>query len=115
MPVITSVCLAIIMDGNRRYAEQKLHTEKHEGHKHGLQKLSTHFAFHKALHCFLVDTMEWCLELGLKEVAVFALAINNLQRSKKEVDTLFELIKNSFERFSKQREFFEENGIKVNI
>ena len=59
--------------------------------------------------------MEWCLELGLKEVAVFALAINNLQRSKKEVDTLFELIKNSFERFSKQREFFEENGIKVNI
>ena len=59
--------------------------------------------------------MEWWLELGLKEVAVFALAINNLQREKKEVDTLLDLIKNSFERFSKQREFFEENGIKVNI
>lgn len=93
--------IAIIMDGNRRFAQQKLHAEKHEGHSHGLQKL--------------IDTMEWCLELGLKEVGVFALAINNLKRSKKEVEVLFELIKSSFEKFSKERDFFERNGIKVNV
>ncbi|CAI2379454.1 unnamed protein product [Moneuplotes crassus] len=93
--------IAIIMDGNRRYAQERLHADKHEGHKHGLQKL--------------IDTMEWCLELGMKEVGVYALAINNLKRSKKELDTLFDLIKSSFQRFAKQREFFEKNGVKVNI
>ena len=67
--------IAIIMDGNRRFAKEKLNAEKHVGHSHGLQKL--------------IDTMEWCLELGLKEVAVYALAINNLKRSKKEVNVLF--------------------------
>lgn len=93
--------VAFIMDGNRRYAEQKLHAEKHEGHSHGLQKL--------------IDTMEWCLELGMKEVAVYALAINNLKRSKKEIEVLFELIKSSFQRFANERKFFEDNNIKVNI
>lgn len=84
-----------------RYAESKLNAEKHEGHRHGLQKL--------------IDTMEWCLELGITEVSVFALAIDNLKRSKKEVDVLFQLVKNSFKQFADEREFFVRNKIRVRI
>ena len=89
------------MDGNRRFAQTRLNAEKHEGHSHGLQKL--------------IDTMEWCLELGITEVSVFALAIDNLKRSKKEVDVLFSLVKNSFKQFADEREFFVKNEIRVRI
>ena len=89
------------MDGNRRYAQNRLQAEKHEGHSHGLQKL--------------IDTMEWCLQLGISEVSVFALAIDNLKRSQKEVDVLFSLVKNSFKKFANEREFFVRNDVRVRI
>jgi len=74
--------VAFIMDGNRRYAESKLGQEKHEGHKHG--------------HNRMVESMIWCNILGIKEVSVFALSIDNLKRPKKEVDTLLHLAKKQF-------------------
>lgn len=58
--------VAIIMDGNRRFATKK-QMDKHEGHAYGLQKLE--------------NAMEWCLELGIKELTVFALSTDNLKRS----------------------------------
>ena len=67
------------MDGNRRYAQSVLKKEKHEGHKHGLERM--------------VESIEWCKVLGIKEVSVFALSIDNLKREKKEVDTLMSLAK----------------------
>lgn len=73
--------VAFIMDGNRRYAT-KNNQAKHKGHKHGLEKLE--------------ETMRWCKGLGIKELTVFALAKDNLKRSKVEVDTLMGLCKNQF-------------------
>jgi ditrans,polycis-polyprenyl diphosphate synthase len=88
--------IAIIMDGNRRYAT-KQHKEKHEGHSFGLKKLE--------------DTLEWCLALGIKELTVFALSTDNLKRSKVEVDTLMNLCKNSFAKMAEKEGFMQQNGI----
>lgn len=92
--------IAIIMDGNRRFAT-KINKEKHEGHNHGLQKLE--------------NCMDWCLEMGIKELTVFALSTDNLKRSKVEVDTLMKLCKDSFAKMAEKDGFLERNGIQVRI
>mmetsp|Transcript_20686 Transcript_20686/g.27922 ORF Transcript_20686/g.27922 Transcript_20686/m.27922 type:complete len:89 (-) Transcript_20686:503-769(-) len=70
--------VAFIMDGNRRFASTK-GQQKHLGHRHGLAKLE--------------ETLLWCKGLGITELTVFALAKDNLKRSKVEVDTLMGLCK----------------------
>ena len=92
--------IAIIMDGNRRFAS-KLQRDKHEGHKFGLDKLE--------------QTMSWCLQLGIKELTVFALSTDNLNRSKVEVDTLMSLARDSFAKMAEKSGFLQENGIQVKI
>ena len=92
--------IAIIMDGNRRFAT-KINKEKHEGHTFGLKKLE--------------EAMEWCLHLGVKELTVFALSTDNLKRSKVEVDTLMSLCKDSFAKMAEEEGFMQRNGIQVKI
>jgi ditrans,polycis-polyprenyl diphosphate synthase len=92
--------IAIIMDGNRRYATQK-NKEKHEGHVFGLQKLE--------------NAMEWCLELGIKELTVFALSTDNFKISAVEVSTLMSLAKKSFAKMAEKGGFMESHGIQVKI
>jgi len=92
--------VAIIMDGNRRYATQK-NKEKHEGHNFGLKKLE--------------EAMQWCLELGVKELTVFALSTDNLKRSQVEVDTLMRLARDSFTKMTEKEGFMDKNGIQVKI
>lgn len=67
-PVPTHI--AFIMDGNRRYAT-KTKVEKVEGHSKGFEKLA--------------ECLQWCRELGVKEVTVYAFSIENFKRSKEEV------------------------------
>lgn len=88
--------IAIIMDGNRRYAT-KINKDKHEGHQHGLDKLE--------------QSMEWCLEMGIKELTVFALSTDNLKRSEVEVKTLMHLAKNCFGKMTENGGFMKERGI----
>ncbi len=92
--------IAIIMDGNRRFAT-KNQMDKHEGHAFGLQKLE--------------NAMEWCLELGIKELTVFALSTDNLKRSQVEVDTLMQLAKETFAKMAEKGGFMQQNGIQVRI
>lgn len=92
--------VAIIMDGNRRFAT-KQRKDKHEGHAFGLQKLE--------------DSMAWCLELGIRELTVFALSTDNLKRSQVEVDTLMRLAKDCFAKMAEKGGFMEANGIQVKI
>ena len=48
------------------------------------------------------QTLEWCLDLGIKEVTVYAFSIYNFQRSKDEVDGLMELAKQKIARLLKE-------------
>ena len=44
----------------------------------------------------LTDTLQWCLDLGIKEVTVYAFSIENFRRSKEEVDGLMTLAREKF-------------------
>ena len=50
-----------------------------------------------------LQTLEWCLDLGVEMVTVYAFSIENFKRSKTEVDTLMELAKRGFEQLLEQR------------
>lgn len=68
--------IAFIMDGNRRFAEKR-QLRKAQGHTFGYQRL--------------IKALEWCLDLGVECVSVYAFSIDNYHRSQEEVDTLMQL------------------------
>merc|ERR1712116_77036 len=92
--------LAFIMDGNRRFAS-RLGVLKIEGHTKGFEKLA--------------DTLRWCLDLGIKEVTVYAFSIENFKRSKEEVSCLMDLAREKFNLLLKEKEKLKEHGIRVRV
>uniref|UniRef100_A0A182XB94 Alkyl transferase n=1 Tax=Anopheles quadriannulatus TaxID=34691 RepID=A0A182XB94_ANOQN len=92
--------VAFIMDGNRRYA-RKANIAKAEGHSAGFEKLS--------------ETLQWCLEVGITEVTVYAFSIENFKRTQEEVDTLMNLARDKFQRLLAERDKLHERGICIRI
>lgn len=70
--------LAIIMDGNRRWAKKR-GLPSLFGHKQGYEKI--------------LKVGDWCLERGIKVLTVFAFSTENWNRSKEEVGYLMNLLK----------------------
>jgi tritrans,polycis-undecaprenyl-diphosphate synthase [geranylgeranyl-diphosphate specific] len=68
--------VAIIMDGNRRYAKD-YGLLVVEGHDKGRQKLE--------------EVMEWCMELGVKVLTVYAFSTENVGRDEKEISDLMSM------------------------
>ncbi len=75
--------IAIIMDGNRRFA-QKLGMEHVKGHIAGRDKLE--------------EVMDWCLELGIKVLTVYAFSTENIKRNPEEVNFLMEMFAENFKK-----------------
>jgi tritrans,polycis-undecaprenyl-diphosphate synthase [geranylgeranyl-diphosphate specific] len=75
--------VAIIQDGNRRYAKMIGQTAE-QGHLHG------------------ADTTEkvlgWCEELGIKQLTLYAFSTENFKRSEQEKKALFDLFKDYLRR-----------------
>lgn len=92
--------IAFIMDGNRRYA-QKNNVQKFVGHSHGFEKLA--------------DTLQWCLDLGIAEVTVYAFSIENFKRSQEEVDALMELSRQKFQRLLSEKDKLMELGVCIRV
>ena len=80
--------VAIIMDGNRRYAKNR-HIDKIEGHKSGFEKL--------------FESLNWCIAMGIHEVTVYAFSIENFKRSANEVNALFDLAKEKFKKIIEEK------------
>ena len=53
--------------------------------------------------CLSVQTLDWCLNLGVEEVTVYAFSIENFKRTKDEVDCLMELAKKKFEKLMEEK------------
>lgn len=87
--------LAIIMDGNRRWARQSGKTVK-EGHNEGAKKLS--------------DSMDWCIELGIKYLTLFAFSTENWKRDKHEIDDIMSLLRHYLKS---KRDDFLKKGIRI--
>lgn len=81
--------VAIIMDGNRRFAQKMHYNRSFQGHVLGFDKL--------------LETLEWCLDLGITEITVYAFSIENFKRSKEEVDGLMELAKQKVAKLLEER------------
>lgn len=81
--------VAIIMDGNRRFAKKMQYSRTFQGHVQGFDKL--------------LETLEWCLDLGITELTVYAFSIENFKRSKEEVDGLMELAKQKVAKLLDER------------
>lgn len=91
--------VAIIMDGNRRYA-QNLGLDPIEGHYYGKEKL--------------YEFLNWCIELNIKIVTVYAFSTENFNRSSKEVNSLMDLFEKSIERELKEGRIHRDR-VKVRI
>ena len=87
--------IAIIMDGNGRWAKQKglLRTV---GHENGTKSVR--------------ETVEACAELGIENLTLYAFSTENWNRPKIEVQTLMKLLVSSLK---KEIKTLEENDIKL--
>lgn len=88
------------MDGNRRFAV-KSKMGKAQGHSKGFDKLS--------------EVLQWCLDMGVQEVTVYAFSIENFKRSKEEVDGIFDLARDKFRRLLNEKDKLMELGIRVEV
>ena len=88
--------IAIIMDGNRRWAENKK-INKINGHKKGIE-IAKNIAIESH-------------KIGVKNLTLYAFSFQNWNRPKIEVESLFKLFNDLFEDKSK---FFKDNGFVFN-
>lgn len=89
--------IAIIMDGNRRWARQRDLPVK-EGHKKGAETLE--------------KIAKYCNKIGIKYLTVYAFSTENWKRSKEEVGALMVLLQNYLNEFSKRA---DTENIKIKV
>lgn len=88
--------IAIIMDGNGRWAK-----------KQGLMRAAGHEKGTKAVR----DVVEGCSEIGVENLTLYAFSTENWKRPKREVDTLMKLLVSSLK---KEIKTLQDNNIKLN-
>ncbi|MFH1428154.1 MAG: isoprenyl transferase [Candidatus Margulisiibacteriota bacterium] len=88
--------IAIIMDGNGRWAEKRK-LPRTLGHKQGVQALKR--------------TIKSCQDIGIKYLSVYAFSTENWKRDKREVDFLMGLLKESI--IEELEKFSPDNQIKM--
>ena len=89
--------VAIIMDGNRRYA-RKLGISTEEGYDYGAE--------------ITENVINWCFDIGVKQLTIYAFSSENFYRSDEEKEKLFELMRVEFEKISKD-ERVHRRGVRV--
>lgn len=87
--------VAVIMDGNGRWAERR-GLPRTEGHKAGEEAL--------------VECVDGCLEVGVRYLTVFAFSTENWKRPKEEVDFLMDFARGVIER---RRQELMKKGVKI--
>jgi short-chain Z-isoprenyl diphosphate synthase len=70
--------LAVILDGNRRWAEGEGLSEAGAGHRRGADKIE--------------ELLDWCAPLGIEEITLWALSNENLGRPGQQLSALFDVV-----------------------
>jgi undecaprenyl diphosphate synthase len=91
--------VAIILDGNRRYAK-KLMLEPWKGHDFGADKVER--------------LLEWCEEFNIKELTLYTFSMQNFNRPKEEVNYLFNLVKQTAQKFMDDPRIMEK-GVRIRM
>ena len=69
--------VAVIQDGNRRYAREQGDDET-QGHHAGAETTES--------------VLRWCRDLGVEELTLYAFSTENFERPDEELESLFDLI-----------------------
>jgi hypothetical protein len=75
--------VAIIMDGNRRFA-RLFGMDSIEGHRKGREKLE--------------EVLEWCRDLGIRILTVYAFSTENFKRREEEVRYIMDMLRDGLYR-----------------
>ena len=70
--------VAIMADGNRRWAREAGFTDISHGHRQGAKKIG--------------EMISWCRDTDIEVVTIYLLSTENLKRSEQEVKLLFDII-----------------------
>ena len=89
--------VGIIMDGNRRFAEE-VGEPPVKGHEYGRDTLER--------------VLDWCLEVGVRHLTVYAFSTENFSRNPMEVKRLMELFEENFLKMAED-ERVHKNGIHI--
>ena len=77
--------VAIIQDGNRRYARSH-GDDAPDGHRAGAETTE--------------QVLDWCSELGVEELTLYAFSTENFRRSDDELEPLFDLLEHKLREFA---------------
>ena len=91
--------VGIILDGNRRFAK-RLMKEPWKGHEYGFKKLEA--------------LLSWGKELGIRELTLYCLSLENFKRPKREFNYLIKLFKREAKNLLKNPKI-EKNQIRINF
>jgi tritrans,polycis-undecaprenyl-diphosphate synthase [geranylgeranyl-diphosphate specific] len=89
--------VAVIQDGNRRYAQQR-GAEKTEGHRAGADTTE--------------QVLRWCADLEVEELTLYAFSTENFDRPPAEREALFDLISEKLRTFA-DREEVHDRGVRI--
>lgn len=91
--------IGIILDGNRRFAK-KLMLKPWQGHEWGAKKIE--------------KLLDWCKELDIRELTLYAFSIYNFNRPEKEFNYLMNLFEKEFKKTKDDERLFKDK-IKINF
>ena len=89
--------VAIIQDGNRRYARRR-GDDAPDGHREGAKTTER--------------VLEWCEELGVEELTLYAFSTENFDRPDEELEPLFDLLESKLYEFA-DADRVHENGVRI--
>jgi tritrans,polycis-undecaprenyl-diphosphate synthase [geranylgeranyl-diphosphate specific] len=84
--------VAIIQDGNRRYARERGDDET-DGHREGARTTER--------------VLQWCHDLGVEELTLYAFSTENFERPPAEREHLFDLIESKLREFADKEQVHE--------
>ena len=92
--------IGIIMDGNRRFAK-RLMMKPWKGHEYGASKVK--------------KVIEWCQDIGCKELTLYAFSIENFNRPKEEFNYLMDTFKKEFDNIMNKDSIIHKKNIRINF
>ncbi len=97
MEKIIPTHVAIIMDGNRRWARKRM-LPTNLGHKEGAERLK--------------EIAEYCIKIGVKYLTVYAFSTENWKRSEEEVSYLMDLLSDTISDFDQK---FKDEDVRIKL
>ena len=89
--------IGVILDGNRRWASERS-LIPNQGHREGAVKVR--------------KFMEWCLDLGIKTITLYAFSTENFKRSEDEVEELMKIYEENLSELL-ESDVIHENEVRV--